>query len=365
MKVPLAQPIMTEDMVEAAANALRNERLTMGDSMVKFEEDFARMCGVEHAVSVSSGTAAIQLSLLAAGVRAKDVVLTSSMSFVATTNAYVAFGGIPAFTDVIENEYTMDPTEIVLGPEVKAIMPVHLYGHPSRMDEINDLAKDRSVVVVEDACQAHGAMYKGRRTGALGDIGCFSFYPTKNMHVGGDGGMVTTNDADIADMVRKLRHCGRKTQYEHDVIGYTARLNSANAAVGVEQLKMLETWNEKRRSVATRYHEQLKGIDGLHLPPQPTAEVVPVYHLYTVRTTKRDELRKHLDGAGIQTGVHYEIPIHLQPIYRELYGFKEGMLPVTERLCKEVVTLPMFPGMTGEQVNYVCDNVKEFCGQVG
>ncbi|MGB2825068.1 MAG: DegT/DnrJ/EryC1/StrS family aminotransferase, partial [Thermoplasmata archaeon] len=150
MKVPLAQPIMTEDMVEAAANALRNERLTLGDSMVKFEEDFARMCGVKHAVSVNSGTAAIQLSLLAAGVTAKDVVLTSSMSFVATTNAYVAFGGVPAFADVIESEYTLDPVKIALGPEVKAIMPVHLYGHPSRMDEINELAKDKGVVVVED-----------------------------------------------------------------------------------------------------------------------------------------------------------------------------------------------------------------------
>jgi perosamine synthetase len=362
MKVPLAQPIMTEEMIEAAANALRNERLTMGDSMFKFEEGFARMCGTKHAVAVSSGTAAIQLSLLAAGVKADDAVLTSSMSFVATTNAYVAFGGVPAFADVIEDEYTIDPEKIVLGPDVRAVMPVHLYGHPSRMDEINDLAKDKGVLVVEDACQAHGAVYKGRRAGALGGIGCFSFYPTKNMHVGGDGGMVTTDDADIADMVRKLRHCGRKGQYEHDVIGYTARLNSANAAVGVEQLKMLEGWNEKRRKVARRYHEKLKDLEGLHLPPQPTADVVPVYHLYTVRTDRRDELRKHLDAAGVQTGVHYEIPIHLQPIYRDLYGFKEGLLPITERLCKQVLTLPMFPDMTEEQIDYVCERTREFFG---
>jgi perosamine synthetase len=362
MKVPLAQPIMTEKMIEAAANALRNERLTMGDSMVKFEEGFARMCGVKHAVSVNSGTSAIQLSLLAGGVKAKDVVLTSSMSFVATTNAYVAFGGVPAFSDVIESEYTIDPSKIVLGPDVKAVIPVHLYGHPSRMDEIAEQARSKGVLVVEDACQAHGAVYKGRRAGALGDVGCFSFYPTKNMHVGGDGGMVTTDDADVADMVRKLRHCGRKGQYEHDVIGYTARLNSANAAVGTEQLNMLESWNEKRRAVAKAYHDKLKDIEGLHLPPQPTAEVVPVFHLYTVRTGRRDELRKHLDGAGVQTGVHYEIPIHLQPIYRELYGFKEGLLPITERLCKEVVTLPMVPDMTGEQVDYVCEKVREFYG---
>lgn len=360
MKVPLAQPVMTEKMIEAAANALRNERLTMGDSMFKFEEDFARMCGVEHAVSVSSGTAALQLSLQAAGVRAKDIVLTSSMSFVATTNAYVAFGAIPAFADVIESEYTVDPEKVELGSGVKAIVPVHLYGHPSRMDEINERAGEKDVLVVEDACQAHGASYKGRRAGALGDIGCFSFYPTKNMHVGGDGGMVTTNDAGVADLVRKLRHCGRKGQYEHDVIGYTARLNTANAAVGIEQLKMLDGWNERRRHVARRYHEGLKDTEDIHLPPQPTADVVPVYHLYTVRTERRDDLRKHLDAAGIQTGVHYEIPIHLQPIYRELYDFSEGMLPITERLCREVVTLPMFPNMTDEQVDYVCEKIHEF-----
>ncbi|HIH00770.1 TPA: erythromycin biosynthesis sensory transduction protein eryC1, partial [Thermoplasmata archaeon] len=214
--------------------------------------------------------------------------------------------------------------------------------------------------VIEDAAQAHGAAYRGKRAGALGDIGCFSFYPTKNMHVGGDGGMVTTDDADIAELVKRLRHCGRKGQYEHDIIGYTARLNSANAAVGIVQLRSLETWNERRRRVASKYHESLNDVEGLHLPPQPTDQVLPVYHLYTVRTEMRDQLRKHLDGAGVQTGVHYEIPIHLQPIYREMYGFSEGTLPITERLCKEVVTLPMFPDMTDEQIDYVCEKTKEF-----
>jgi len=330
--------------------------------MFKFEEAFAEMCGVKHAVSVNSGTAAIQLSLLAAGLKAKDTVLTSSMSFVATTNAFVAFGGIPDFADVLDSEYTIDPSKIKITPEIKAIIPVHLYGHPSQMDEINGIAKDAGVLVLEDACQAHGALYKGKRAGALGDIGCFSFYPTKNMHVGGDGGMVTTNDGDVAELVKRLRHCGRKGQYEHDIIGYTARLNSANAAVGLEQLKMLEGWNDKRRSIAAKYHGQLKDLDGLGLPPQPTSDVSPVYHLYTVKTTQREKLRAHLDGAGVQTGVHYEIPIHLQPIYREMYGYKEGLFPVTERLCKEVMTLPMFPDMTDDQISYVCEKVSEFYG---
>jgi perosamine synthetase len=360
MKVPLAQPIMTEEMIEAAANALRNERLTMGDSMFKFEEEFAAMCGVKHAVSVSSGTAAIQLSLQAAGVGRGDAIMTSAMSFVATTNAFVAFGGVPAFADVIEEEYTIDPSKITVTPELKAVMPVHLYGHPARMDEIRSVALESNLLVIEDACQAHGAEYKGRRAGALGDIGCFSFYPTKNMHVGGDGGMVTTDNEDVAELVRKLRHCGRKGQYEHDAIGYTARLNTANAAVGRVQLKMLDGWNEKRRSVAKRYDSRLKGVGDLSLPPQPDADFSPVYHLYTVRTGKRDALRAHLDAAGVQTGVHYEIPIHLQPIYRDLYGYGEDMLPVTERLCKEVVTLPMFPDMTDEQIGHVSDSIAGF-----
>ncbi len=364
MKVPLAQPMMTEEMITAAADALRNERLTMGESMFKFEEEFAAMCGVKHAASVNSGTAAIQLSLLAAGVGRGDTILTSAMSFVATTNAFVAFGGEPAFADVVEGEYTLDPSKIAVTPKTKAIMPVHLYGQPSRMDEINAVARESGLLVVEDACQAHGARYKGRRAGALGDIGCFSFYPTKNMHVGGDGGMVTTDNEEVAETVRKLRHCGRKGQYEHDAIGYTARLNTANAAVGRLQLKMLDGWNEKRRAVAKRYDSLLIGVGDITLPPQASADFEPAYHLYTIRTAKREGLRAHLEATGVQTGVHYEIPIHLQPIYKDLYGYREGMLPITERLCREVVTLPMFPGMTDEQIGYVCDSISEFYGKV-
>lgn len=176
--------------------------------------------------------------------------------------------------------------------------------------------------------------------------------------------MVTTDNEDVADMVRKLRHCGRKGQYEHDAIGYTARLNTANAAIGRVQLRMLDGWNEKRRAVANRYDSLLRGVGDITLPPQAGADFEPAYHLYTIRTAKRDGLRAHLDAAGVQTGVHYEIPIHLQPIYRDLYGYREGMLPITERLCREVVTLPMFPGMTDEQIGYVCDSISKYYGKV-
>jgi len=364
MKVPMAQPVMTEKMIEAAANAYRNERLTLGDSVFKFEEAFAKMCGAKHAVAVNSGTAALQLALQAHGIKAGDRVVTSAMSFVASTNSYVGFGGVPGFGDVLENEYTLDPAKLKasLDKKTKAVIPVHLYGHPARMDEINDLCKQSNIVVIEDACQAHGAMYKGKRAGNLAHAGCFSFYPTKNMHVGGDGGMITTNDENLADLCKRMRHCGRKkgSNYEHDVIGYTMRLNSANAAIGIEQLKMLDGWNDKRRVAAKQYDSLLKGVGDLVLPPQPTKDVVPVFHLYTVRTKRRNDLKTFLESKGVQVGVHYEIPIHLQPIYKQMYGFKEGMLPLTERLCKEVLVLPMFADITSEQIKYVVECVKEF-----
>lgn len=370
MKVPIASPVMTEKMIEAAVNALRNERLTMGESVFKFEEAFARMCGTKYAVAVSSGTAALQLALQAHGIKAGDRVLAPAMSFVATTNAFVPFGVQPGFVDVLEQDYTIDPTGVraAIDPKTKAVIPVHLYGHVAAMDEINEIAAEHGLVVIEDACQAHGAGYKGRMAGSLGHAGCFSFYPTKNMHVGGDGGMITTNDEKVADACARMRHCGRKkgSNYEHDIIGYTYRLNTANAAIGLEQLKMLPVWNEKRRAVARMYDRLLKGVGDLILPPQPTRDVTPVYHLYTLRTKHRYELKAFLESKGVGVGLNYEIPIHLQPIYRQLFGFREGMLPVTERCCKEVIAIPMFADITEEQVRYVVDCIKEFFNkQVG
>lgn len=362
MNVPIAKPIMTEEMVEAAANALRKEKWTLGESVTKFEEAFAKMCGTRHAVAVNSGTSALQLALESSGVRAGDRVITSAMSFVATANSYVGFGGVPGFVDILEKEYTIDPSKLnsAIDKKTKAVIPVHLYGHPARMDEINEGAKRAGLLVVEDACQAHGGWYKGKRAGNLADVGCFSFYPSKNMHVAGDGGMITTNDDRLADMCRKMRNCGRKSQYEHDVVGYTMRMNTVNAAVGLEQLKHLEEWNEKRRAAAKQYDGLLRGVGDIALPPQPTKEVVPVFHLYVIRTKKRNELKAFLESRGVGVGVHYEIPIHLQPVYRERFGFKEGLLPITERLCKEVLVLPMFADITGEQIRYVSDCVKEF-----
>lgn len=367
MNVPLARPVMTKDMIDAAMNALANERLLLGESVFKFEEAFAKMCGVSHAVSVNSGTSAIQLALLAAGLKAGDKVATTAASFVATSNAFLYFGATPAFSDILQDEYTLDPSKVKLDAKTRAIIPVHLYGHVARMDEINELAKKAgNVIVLEDACQAHGALYKGRRAGALGDVGCFSFYSTKNMTVGGDGGMVTTNDDSIAKAIIKLRNCGRNPlpgdREDHDVIGYTARLNTVNAAIGLVQLRHLEEWNERHRTIAAIYHRRLSSVRELRLPPAPSKDVTPVYYVYAVMTRRRDELREFLKKRGVGTGVHYWKPIHLQPVYRQMFGYREGMLPITEKCFSETLSLPMFSEMTDEQANYVCDCVLEFFG---
>ena len=366
MKVPIASPVMTEKMIEAAGNAYRNERLTLGESVFKFEEAFAKMCGTKHAISVASGTAALQLTIQAYGIKAGDRVVTSAMSFIASANSYVSFGGLPGFADVSEDDYNLDPAKLTgaIDGKTKAVLPVHLYGHPARMDEINEVAKKRNLVVIEDAAQAHGARYKSRVAGNLADAGCFSFYATKNMNVGGDGGMITTNDDKVADLCTRMRHCGRAkgSNYMHDIIGTTSRLNSANAAIGLEQLKMLPDWNEKRRAAAKVYDSKLKGVGDLVLPPQPSKDVEPVYHLYTLRTKKRYELKAHLEQKGVGVGLNYEVPIHLQPIYKELFGYREGMLPISERLCREVIAIPMFADIMPEQQNYVVECVKEFYG---
>jgi dTDP-4-amino-4,6-dideoxygalactose transaminase len=366
MKVPIASPVMTEKMVEAAANALRNERLTLGESVFKFEAAFAKMCGTKYAVSVASGTAALQLALLAAGVKPGDRVITSSMSFIASANSYVGFGGLPGFADVSESDYNLDPAKLkgAIDSKTKAVLPVHLYGNPARMDEINEVAKKQNLIVIEDAAQAHGAKYKGKVAGNLADAGCFSFYATKNMHVGGDGGMITTNDDKIADLSTRMRHCGRAkgSNYIHDIIGTTSRLGTVNAAIGLEQLKMLPEWNENRRAAAKIYDSKLNGVGDLVLPPQPNKDVEPVYHLYTLRTKKRYELKAHLEKLGVGVGLNYEVPIHLQPIYKQMFGYKEGLLPISEKLCKEVIAIPMFADITQEQQNYVVECVRGFYG---
>ncbi len=360
-QIPPAKPEMDQEMIEAASSALQNERLVMGESVFKFEEAFARYVGVKHAVSLSSGTDALIVALVAMDCVGKDVV-TTPFSFIATANCIIHARGNPVFSEVDPRDFNLDPALLrkTVKKDTRAIMPVHLFGHPCDMDPINELAEENGALVIEDACQAHGAKYKGRRTGALGHVGCFSFYPTKNMTVGGDGGMVTTDDDDLAKTVAKYRDCGRITRYLHDVVGYTSRLNNCNAAIGLVQLKRLEGWNERRRQIAKRYDGRLKHVEGVVLPPMPSKDIEPVYHLYVLRAERRDDLAKHLANSGIVTAVHYPTPIHQQPIFEKLYGTRKGAYPVSEGLSQKVISLPMFPSMTDEQVDRVCEAIIGF-----
>jgi len=362
MKIPLAKPIFDEEMRDAALNALENERFVLGESVLKFEEEFARYCGVKYAVSTSSGTHALHLSLLALGVKLRDRVVTTPYSFIATANSALHVGGVPVFVDVSMESYNLDPKALkeIRDDGVKAVIPVHLYGFPADMRAILDFADEHGVFVVEDACQAHGAEYFGRKVGSIGDVGCFSFYPSKNMTVCGDGGMVVTNDEEVAERVAKLRDCGRASHYEHDLVGFTSRLNTVNAAIGRVQLRRLDEWNRRRRRNAELYNRLLAGVGDVILPPATTAEIKPVYHLYVIRTRFRDQLKSWLEKNGIQCGVHYPIPIHLQPVYRRMFGYKRGDFPNSEILADTVLSLPMFPELKRDEIEYVCEKIQEF-----
>jgi len=360
-KIPLMRPIVDEEMLQAALFSLQNEKLVMGESVYKLEEEFAGYCGARYAVSTGSGTAALQIALQSMQIGQSDEVLTSPFSFFATSNAVIHAGAQPRFADVENGGFNLDPAKVEtkLTPMTRAIVPVHLYGQPSRMDEFRDLAEDKGISIVEDACQAHGAEYDGRRVGSLGRVGCFSFYTSKNMTVCGDGGMIVTNDEKVADAARSFRDCGRASKYTMSRIGYTSRLNTVNAAIGSVQLRKLDGWNEVRREMANLYRRELSGIEGVELPPAETAKETPVYHLFVIQSERRDQLAAHLEKNGVEAAIHYPVPIHLQAPYRATYGYSEGSFPVAERLAEQVLSLPIHPGITEEQVRTVSRLVRE------
>lgn len=362
MEIPLSKPVFDDEMRNAALDALQNERFVMGESVFKFEEEFARYCGTKYGVSTSSGTFALQLALIALGVNREEHVITTPYSFVATANVVLHVGAVPVFADIDMRTCNIDPAlaKEKLTSKTRALILVHLYGFPADMKRIVEIFGERGCAIVEDACQAHGAEYYGQRVGALGDVGCFSFYSSKNMTVCGDGGMVVTNNEDIACKVGKLRDCGRASHYEHDLIGFTARLNTVNAAIGRVQLRRLDDWNEKRRACSRLYHNLLKDVEELVLPPNGNSDIKPVYHLYVVRTSHRDKLKVWLEQRGVQCGVHYPLPIHLQPVYRKLFAHEAGEFPKSELLSRTALSLPMFPGLAKNEIEYICENVGEF-----
>jgi len=318
-----------------------------------FEAEFAAYCGTRDAAGVNSGTAALHLALLALGIGPGDEVITVPATFVATVAAVIYSGARPVFVDVDPLTWTMDPARIeaAITPRTKAILPVHLHGLTADMDPILAVACKHGLKVVEDAAQAHGAEYKGRRAGSLGDVGCFSFYPGKNLGAYGEGGAVTSNDAEVMKTVRMLRDWGQARKYEHVLKGFNARLDEIQAAVLRVKLRHIEAWTDARRAHAASYDAGLAGaVAGV---PRPAAHARHVYHVYAVRAADRDGLQQHLQDAGVATGIHYPVPVHLQPAYADL-GYKAGDFPVAERLGREFLSLPMFAELEPAQIEAVC-----------
>ncbi len=330
----------------------------LGSEVTKFEEEFAAYSGAKYGIGVNTGTSALHLSLLAAGIGPGDEVITTPFTFVATVAAIEYAGAKPVFVDIDAKTYNMDPTalEAAMTPRTRAVIPVHLHGLMAEMDPILEIARRHGALVIEDACQAHGAEYKGKRAGSLGDLAAFSFYPGKNLGAYGEGGMVTTSNPAFAKTIRMLRDWGAEKKYHHVLKGYNYRLEGIQGAVLRVKLRHLEAWTEDRRRAAARYDRLLAG-SGV-VAPQPSAHHRHVYHVYAVRTTQRSAWQEALQAQGIQTGIHYPFPVHLLPAYSNL-GYKAGDFPHSERAANEVLSLPMFAELTAEQCERVGHAVRE------
>lgn len=364
MKIPFSKPTITEEMINAATECLMADRLVNGESVKEFEESFARYIGTKYAVAVSSGTAALYLSLLSLGVRKGDIVITQSATFVATANAIVQTGAIPMFIDVDSDNFNFNKDEFqqVLkeyGNRIKAVIPVHLYGRMQDLDTILDLVSRDNIPVIEDACQAHGAEINGKKAGSLGRAGAFSFYSSKNMTVGGDGGMITTDDPEIMEKAMSLRNQGasKGDRYKNDIIGYNFRLNSVNAAIGKIQLKYLDEWNRRRSLIAEFYNDELSNYLDFALPNRDTAINRSSWHIYSIRTEKRERLIEHLGRNGIETGIHYPIPVHLQNAYKNVASLVPFKMNNTEKWAKENLSLPIYGTMDLESANEVVNQI--------
>jgi dTDP-4-amino-4,6-dideoxygalactose transaminase len=329
-----------------------------GPFVTEFERDFAAYCSCAHAVGVGNGTEAIWLPLLALGVGPGDEVITVPSTFMATAEAITYTGATPVFVDIDERYFTMDPMKIeaAITPRTKAIVPVHLFGQTADMDPILAIAKKHGLRVVEDSAQAHGAEYKGRRAGSMGDAGSFSFYPGKNLGAFGEAGGVVTNDPDLAAKIRTLRDHGQAKKYHHSMIGWNSRMDGIQAAVLRTKLRYLEAGNQSRRDIARHYSQELVGMD-LVERPQVAEYARHVFHIYAVRVPNRDEVLREMGEAGVSCGVHYPIPVHLQEAYRHL-GLAPGSYPVAERCANEFLSLPMFPELQPAQVSRVVEVLK-------
>jgi dTDP-4-amino-4,6-dideoxygalactose transaminase len=342
----------------AISRAIESTQFVLGPEVSAFEKRFAEYCSVGHCLAANSGTSALHLALVAAGVGPGDEVITVSMTFVATTAAVLYSGAKPVFVDVDPVTWTMDPArvEAAITPRTKAILPVHLHGLMADMDPIMEIARRRGLVVIEDAAQAHGAEYKGRRAGSIGDLGCFSFYPGKNLGAFGEGGAVVTNQPELAKRVALLRDWGQETKYNHVVPGYNYRMDGIQGAVLNVKMNYIEAWTEGRRSVAADYDRRLAKLESTR--PQPPAHSRHVYHVYALCLPRRDETLNMLQQAGIGVGIHYPVPVHLQKAYADL-GYRAGDLPVTEGLANRFLSLPIYPELRPEHVAEVVAQLKK------
>jgi len=344
---------------EATSRVIQQSDFILGREVSLFEEEFAAFCEAKYAIGVDSGTSALELALRAYDIGPGDEVITAANSFIASALAISHAGARPILVDVDPSTYTVDVSAIekAITPRTKAVIPVHLYGHPAHMNPIRELADKHGLVIIEDACQAHGTRYKGRRAGSLGHAAAFSFYPGKNLGAYGDGGIVVTNDRGIARRLEMLRNYGQKEKYQHLFRGYNRRLDTLQAAVLRVKLRYLEKWNAARRWNAVLYHKFLDGC-GLLLPGEaPGAE--SVWHLYVIRAEQRDALKEHLLSRGISASIHYPIPIHVQPAYLDL-GYKKGDFPVTESCAHQVLSLPMYAEISQDQIEYVAKTIRDF-----
>lgn len=375
---------LEEELIEVFREALENAAFVGGAQVEAFEEEFARFCEVRYCVGVNSGTDALRFALLASGVGPGDEVITVPNTFIATVEAISQTGAMPSFVDVDERTYNMDaeklreflekkcrymrttgsPVDKSTGRTVKAVIPVHLYGQPADMDSILEIAARYNLIVIDDACQAHGAEYLSRtqnrwkKVGSMGRAAAFSFYPGKNLGACGEGGAVITNSKEIVTKTRMLRDHGQRKKYFHQIEGFNGRLDAIQAGTLRVKLRHLGFWNEKRRENASRYRHLLENLKGIILPYEPPWSKA-VYHLYVIRAPRRDELQKYLADRGIVTALHYPVPIHLQVACRRL-GYKRGDFPITEKITSEIVSLPMFPELTFDQQDMVANAIKAF-----
>ena len=358
--IPIARPQMGEEEKSRVWDAMASGSLAQGPRVREFEERFAEFIGARHAIATSSGTTALHLALLGHDIGPGDEVITVPFTFIASANSILYTGARPVFVDVDEHDFAMDvgKVEAAITPRTKAIMPVSLYGQPADMPAITAIADRHGLAVVEDACQAHGAGIEQRRSGTWG-AGTFSFYPTKNMTTG-EGGMLTTDDAELAERVRLLREHGMKVRYHHDVVGYNFRMTDIAAAIGLAQLPKLDGYNDRRREIAARYDRDLRGV----VTPTVRPGVTHVYHQYTIRVQRRDEFAERLKERGVGSAIYYPIPVHRQKPFVAL-GYGDEAYPVTDRLTEEVLSIPVHPSLSDDEVAQVIGAVNETAEELG